>query len=267
MFQSNSGKSRTVLRSMLLLWAFCLSACSVEAILEPANDRPFRFKRDSVAFDNLLESKPPPPGTPGTPEDRYTLHCFVLTRSARQFFQFARFDSSKRRLNDDGYRKLIQQVIAHDPSEPTATREQRIVIPGYKSLYSFSADKENLLKDELGSAAESFFQRGNWRMVFPFSHDHQEETALSMLAEIKRNRPPVVHLATFPVITINHAVLLYGAAETKSAIRFLVYDPNDASTPANLIYDRDKRSFIFPKNKYFAGGEVDAYEIYKSAGY
>ncbi|HZR38393.1 MAG TPA: hypothetical protein VFA75_23690 [Nevskia sp.] len=247
----------------VLLSLHCLCACSVHPVLQPANHRPFRFERDSLAFENKLAS-----GRQGKEgEDDYTLHCFVITRSARQFFQFARFDGDAPALDDEGYRKLVKEVIAHDPSEPTPPRSQRIVIPGYWNLHAFSKAREDLLKDELGSAMDSFMQRGNWRMVFPFSHEHQEETALSLAAEIRRNRPPVVHLVVFPALSIDHAVLLYGAADTPAGIRYEVYDPNDSARPASLFYDRSRRSFNFPANKYFAGGEVDVYEIYRSAEY
>jgi hypothetical protein len=253
----------------LLRWSLapCLLACaacvSVQPSLEPANNRPFHFERDTLAFENEVSAQRK--GSEG--EDDYTLHCFVLTRSARQFFQFARFDGNAPAVDDEAYRKLIQAVIAHDPSEPTPPRAERIVIPGYWNLYSFSKAREELLKNELGSAVQSFMQRGNWRMVFPFSHDHQEEMAQAMLAEIRRDRPPVVHLVVFPRLSIDHAVLLYGAEETPTGIRYAVYDPNDPAAPASLAYDRARRSFSFPRNQYFAGGEVDAYEIYKSAEY
>lgn len=254
---------RRLLRCAIPLCLLALGACAVHPTLEPANDRPFRFERDTLAFENMLAS-----GEKGREgEDDYTLHCFVMTRSARQFFQFARFDGSAPAVDDDGYRRLVQAVIAHDPSEPTPPRAERIVIPGYWNLYAFSKAKEELLKDELGSAVQSFMQRGNWRMVFPFSHDQQEQTARSLLAEIRRNRPPVVHLVVFPRLSIDHAVLLYGAEETPAGIRYAVYDPNDPAAPASLSYERASRSFHFPRNKYFEGGEVDTYEIYKSAEY
>lgn len=254
---------RRLLRCGILPCLLAFGACSIHPVLEPANDRPFHFERDSLAFENEVSAQRK--GREG--EDDYTLHCFVMTRSARQFFQFARFDGNAPALDDASYRGLIRAVIAHDPSEPTPPRAERILIPGYWNLYSFSKAREELLKDELGSAVQSFMQRGNWRMVFPFSHDHQEETALSLLAEIRRNRPPVVHLVVFPRLSIDHAVLLYGAEETSSGIRYNVYDPNDPAAPASLDYQRASRSFRFPRNKYFEGGEVDTYEIYKSAEY
>lgn len=255
---------RRLLRWSLAPCLLAAAACSsVQPTLQPANDRAFRFERDTLAFENEVSAQHK--GSEG--EDDYTLHCFVMTRSARQFFQFARFDGNAPVVDDEGYRKLIQAVIAHDPSEPTPPRAGRIVIPGYWNLYSFSKAREDLLKSELGSAVQSFVQRGNWRMVFPFSHDHQEEMAQAMLAEIRRNRPPVVHLVVFPRLSIDHAVLLYGAEQTSSGIRYAVYDPNDPAAPASLDYDRGKRSFWFPRNSYFAGGVVDAYEVYKSAEY
>ncbi|MDB5974296.1 MAG: hypothetical protein JWR07_1056 [Nevskia sp.] len=257
----------------LVSLALGLCGCSIMPMLQPANDRAFSFERDTLSFDNETEWRYQHGSPAGYSvasdkdgESEYTLHCFVMSRSARQFFQFAHFDVSKRRVDDDTYRQLIKQVIAHDPSE-TEPLPERIVIPGYSGLRSFSVAKEALLKDELGSAAQSFLQRGNWRMIFPFSHDHQEETANSMLAEIRKHRPPVVHMATFPKITINHAVLLYAASETDSNIRFQVYDPNNAAKPTTLSFDRAKRSFTFPPNIYFAGGEVDVYEVYRSVVY
>lgn len=261
---------RTLIAATALVLLPGLNACSIEPVLEPANQRAFSFERDTLAFDNETRWKYQngkhsgyAEPDPKDPEGEYTLHCFVMSRSVRQFFQFARFDAGRSKLDEDGYRKLVEQVIAHDPSETEP--EQRVVIPGYASLRSFSAAHEDLLKDQLGSSAQSFLQRGNWRMVFPFSQDHQEETATSMLAEVRRHRPPVVHLATFPQITINHAVLLYAASESDGGIRFSVYDPNNSAKPTTLSFDKGKRSFVFPPAPYFAGGEVNAYEVYKSA--
>ena len=252
-----------------------LSGCiTPDPVLAPVNTRAYDFDTDRFAFANQLEDVYKIDAAAGTTKvigtnaaATYVQHCFVLSRSSRQFFQFARFDGDQPPLDDEAYRKLIHAVIAHDPSEPTPARAERILIPGYWNLYSFSKAREDLLKDELGSAMQSFMQRGNWRMVLPFTHDQQEETALSMAAEIRRHRPPVVHLVTFPSLSIDHAVLLYGAEETQGGIRFEVYDPNDPAAPASLSYNRDKRSFYFPKNKYFPGGTVDAYEIYKSVEY
>jgi hypothetical protein len=145
--------------------------------------------------------------------------------------------------------------------------EERVVIPGYANLHEFSAAHEALLKSECGGAWTSYFQCGNWRMIFPFTRRQQEKMALQLVESIHRRRPPVVHVADFPTLHMNHAVVLFDAREDDKEIEFFVYDPNDAMTPARLKFDRAKRRFYFPANFYFAGGEVDVYEIYRGVCY
>jgi hypothetical protein len=99
-------------------------------------------------------------------------------------------------------------------------------------------------------------------MIFPFTRGHQEKMAQRLVASIRRNRPPVVHLGDFPALHINHAVVLFDARGSDKEIEFSVYDPNDSSKPARLKFDRATRRFYFPPNFYFAGGRVDVYEIY-----
>jgi hypothetical protein len=250
-----------------------LSGCAIKPILEPANTRPFDFKRDTFAYANELEWDYQTSYVPTTTRtygeddgDKYTRHCIVMARTARQFFQFARFEPRAPVASDETYRTLIQGVIERSPSE-SVPETGRIVIPGYTDLRSFSIAKERLLKDEIGSWLGSYFQLGNWRMIFPFSRGHQEETAIAMAREIQTHRPPVVHLIRFPRITINHGVLVYGAQETPAEIRFDVYDPNEPDEPTVLVYDRAKRSFSFPPNRYFGGGPLDVYEIFRDGIY
>jgi hypothetical protein len=249
-----------------------LNGCAAAPVLQAANDRPFNFPADSFSFNNDLVWDYHFDKATGAirtvtrdPKPDYTHHCFVVARSARQFFQFAKFDASRPPLKDEAYRRLIDDIVTRDPSE--TENLSRVMIPGYSDLRSFSVGKEHLLKQELGSAAMSYLQRGNWRMVFPFWRGHQEETAKNLLAEVRVHRPPVVHLATFPRETINHAVLVYGATENAKEIRFKVYDPNNKDQPTTLTYDRAAKTFYFPPSAYFIGGRVDAYEVYSSLLY
>jgi hypothetical protein len=71
----------------------------------------------------------------------------------------------------------------------------------------------------------------------------------------------------FPKITINHAILVFGAEEKEDQIQFACYDPNDPSEPALLTFDRQEQRFSFPRNTYFKGGQVNVYQIYKSWNY
>jgi hypothetical protein len=91
--------------------------------------------------------------------------------------------------------------------------------------------------------------------------------AAECVADLKENRPPLVHVVRFPQLTINHAVLLYAAKETDKEILFTTYDPNKPEHPAMLTFDRATRTFSFPFNDYWPGGRLDVYEIYRSWKY
>jgi hypothetical protein len=256
-----------LLGSILILAGGCASTHPVM----PANNRSFDFARDTFAFANELvwdyHIDPQTGKTTTTtrePKPDYTHHCFVVARSARQFFQHAQFDPALPVVDDAEYRRRIREVMARSPrtERPDATR---VIIPGYADLHSFSAAKENLLKSECGGATQSYFQRGHWRIMLPFTRGHQAVTAERLLNEIKGNRPPVVHIICFPELTINHALLIFDARETETEIQFSVYDPNSPSKPVALTFDRAGRTFRFAANNYFAGGRVNIYEIFNGA--
>lgn len=254
---------------LLLLW---LCGCVPAPLLQPANERPFNFATDTPAFSNGLYweyIKDEDTGVLRTvrrePRPEFAQRCYAMSRAARLFFQYARFDAMLPPLDDEDYRRRVREVMSRDPrdTEPVS----RIVIPGFADLRSFSAAKEAVLKSELGTALDSYLQLGNWRMIFPFWEGHREDTAANLMAELRVHRPPILHLATFPRETINHAVLVYGFEETDAEVRFKVYDPNDEQHPTLLVYDRRRKDFYFPANAYFIGGRVDAYEMYNSPFY
>ena len=57
--------------------------------------------------------------------------------------------------------------------------------------------------------------------------------------------------------------VILGSSEAAGKIEFRCYDPNICEAPITLIFDRDRRRFIFPRTHYFQGGLVNAYEIYR----
>ncbi len=234
--------------------------------------RPFDFQRDTFAYANLLvwdyhfDDHGKWVHERHEPEPDYTHHCFVVARSARQFFQHARFDPTQPIADEATYRRLIRRVVSMDPAH-TLPEEKRIMIPGYADLHAFSTAHEKLLKAECGGAWQSYFQRGHWRIVFPFSRSHQARTAEQFLADLKQNRPPVAHVVRFPQLTINHAILIFDAKETEAAIEFQAYDPNKPDKPKTLLFDRATRTFSFAGNDYWPGGRLDVYEIYRSRAY
>jgi hypothetical protein len=143
-----------------------------------------------------------------------------------------------------------------------APEARKIVFPGYADLRSFSADYESLLKSECGGAWQCYFQRGNWRVVFPFSRHQQEHVAQILQQELDQRGAAVVHLVRFPQLSINHAVLIFEARSDSKEIRFSTYDPNEPDKPTVITFDRATRTFSLPTNAYFQGGRVDVYPIY-----
>jgi hypothetical protein len=263
----------TSLRLLALLCAFSLGACGGEAPRERRTPETFRssfnFQHDTFAFANetvftydIPASKPAPKSPAAEADTDYTLHCFVMARSARQFFQHARFDAAQGRLSDAEYAELVRRVVATDPREEDP-KDLPITIPGYPDLHAFSAAHEKVVKDELGGAWQSFLQRGNWRIMLPFRSDEQQSTAEELIESLERNRPPVVHVVTHS-LTINHAVLLFAAVLHRKTISFSMYDPNDPRAPLELTFDRRTATFRFPTTAYFEGGPVKVYEVYHS---
>jgi hypothetical protein len=255
-----------------LLGALVLGACHGEAPREvqaPETIRStFDFQRDTFAFANETVFEYNIPSSKGAPRRRheansdYTLHCFVMARSARQFFQHARFDPTQHTVNDAAYAELVRRIVATDPREDRPN-EPAIVIPGYPNLRAFSAARGRLLKEQLGGAWQSFLQRGNWRILLPFPAQQQQATALELVESLQLNRPPVVHVVTHS-LSINHAVLLFGAVLHRETISFAMYDPNDPRAPLQLEFNRRTGTFRFPTTAYFLGGPVDVHEVYNS---
>ncbi|HZP12892.1 MAG TPA: hypothetical protein VFB36_10775 [Nevskiaceae bacterium] len=261
--------TRKIPRALALVFALGITGCAIRPIAEPVNTRPFNFQADTLSYANELEwdYQTSFAAPPSRDRDRtYTAHCIVMARTARQFFQFARFDASRPRASDETYRTLIRGVVAHSPTEPLPDGG-RIIIPGYKDLRSFSKDKEQILKDEIGTWVGTYLQVGNWRMIFPFTRGHQRKTAEALYTEAKTKRPPIVHLIRFPRITINHAVLIYDAHDDGAQIRYDVYDPNSPGEPTELVFDKKARTFNFAANRYFVGGPLNVYEIFRDAFY
>ena len=254
---------------LLVLWLAggCATRCAQQY------PRAFDFSKDTFAYRNDLKWEYVFDDATGKtshctrePEPDYTHHCFVVARSARQFFQHARFDPTLPEADDRTYRKLINRIVGRDPMRCTS-EEERDVIPGFANLREFSIGQERLLKEECGGAWRSYFQRGHWRMMLPITRGHQEREVQRLIASIRQNRPPVVHIVKFPQLTINHALVLFAVEEDDSQVRFVTYDPYEPSAPQTLTFHRDARRFTFPRNAYFIGGGVDIYEVYCAWNY
>jgi hypothetical protein len=257
---------RSVLVLLALSWL--ASGCAVQSGVRPS--RPFAFSTDTFSYANELVweyhrdpvsgkmrvSRRDPPG-------EYTHHCFVMARATRQFFFHARFDLDQPRLHAENYRARIKKVLRRHSTSPSVDAE-KVVFPGYGSLHEFSQDWGRLLKAHAGGAWRSYFQRGHWRMVFPFSGRHQDRTAAALRQSLLESRPPLIHVVRFPSLAINHALLLFDSEELNGEILFKAYDPNNPREPLALTFNPQRREFRLPPLDYFGGGRVAVYEIYRN---
>jgi len=252
----------------VVFFVVLLSGCSTSHPTQAPTNRAFVFSQDTLAYANELvweyyfDANGKWTSKTREPKPDYTHHCFVVARAARQFFQHARFDPAPAKADAVVYRQLVRGVISRS-ARRYSTEDEKVVIPGYTNLREFSQAHEALLKAECGGAWQSYFQRGHWRMVLPFSRTHQVYTARALLNSLRQNRPPVVHLVRFPQLSINHAVVLFEAMETETEIQFAAYDPNKPEKPTTLTYDRARRTCTLPANDYFIGGPVNVYEVYR----
>jgi hypothetical protein len=232
--------------------------------------RPFQFEPDTLAFAHELvwqyrfdtatggmttvRANPPP---------TYYHRCFVMVRSVRQFFYHAQFDPGRPAPDAQTCRRLVQIVVSRNPRRPSAAPD-RVLVPGYEGLRSFSQAWEPLLKAECGAAWESYFLRSHWRMVFPVWRRHQQRTAQRLERSLHEGATPVVHLFRFPRITINHGIMLFAVVAADGVLRFQGYDPNIPAHPVELGYHHADRTFYFPSNHYWAGGKLQVIEIYRN---
>lgn len=231
--------------------------------------RRFEFARDTFAFANELfweyqfDAAGKMDFRARVPKPDYAHRCFVLVSAARQFLYHAQFDAAQKTGGDEFYRAAIRKILSRNPRQASAPAKQ-IVIPGFASLREFSAARAQLLKAECGGAWRSYVLRSHWRMVFPISRGHQQATAETLRAKLKQNFSPAIHLVTFPALTINHGMILFDAAETEAEIIFSAYDPNNPSQQVEIKFNRAVRQFFLPPNRYWAGGELNIIEIFRS---
>jgi hypothetical protein len=231
--------------------------------------RRFDFQRDAFDFANELVWEYLFDNATGAvtfrrrqPKPAYTHRCFVLTRAARLFLYHARFEPGQPMVDASVCRRLIRQVLARNPRQPSPESAQ-VVIPGFASLRDFSRKQEALLKAECGGAWRSYVLRSHWRMVFPISRAHQARTAAALQAALARGDSPIMHLVVFPRLTMNHGMVLFDCRMTRQGLEFDAYDPNSPQAPARLTYAADQQTFRLPANSYWAGGDLDVIEIYR----
>jgi hypothetical protein len=261
-----------------LLAALALGAgCHYAVPAEPASDD-FDFETDRFAFanetvwhyeDGKLQPAPGPEERAAKAAKRkgrkYTRRCFVMSRSALQFWKFARFKPEAPALDKEKLAQRIHAVRRHSASAPPLPRERRVILPGYANVHALSAAHPNVFKNSLGSGWATYFRPGNVALVFPASATHQNRLHEALSHTVQKGYPFALWLANFPSLSPNHVVVVYEKIEVEEngVHRYKVYDPNDAETPKTLTYHPEAREFRFQQTFYFVGGPVTARAVYQ----
>jgi hypothetical protein len=240
---------------MLILF-FALATVAIAREFDPRRDA-FSFSNDTV-----LNYEVTPDGRLLTSRkaksDRPTHCCFLFTRSAMQFWQFARFEPRQPRISEDEYRRRIVALFKINPWEK---REERIAFPGYADLWSFSKAHEKTIRDSLGSWLLTYLRVGNWRVMNPVIRWRQRSIAETLFAHVSRGEVRAIFLAKLP--HMNHVVLVYHAERLPDGgMRFSTYDANFAGKPMRLDYVAKSNLFDFPKCFYWPGGTLRGMPVY-----
>jgi hypothetical protein len=241
-----------------LLGPGCVSTPPLDTALKvPAPAPVIRFGVDTFAFPNEVRTK-----NAGKP-DLYANWCFVMVRAVTQFHRFARFDPTGGRLSADEYAERVNQVTARPPWDEPLAPDERIVIPGYPSLYEFSRAEERAVKDGLGSRFWTWVHWTNWRVVFPMPRAQQAGVARETLAELSARRPVQWLITNFPVFELNHTVHAYDYRVVEAGVvEFAVYDPNDPQSPGAIRFDPAARRFWATRVHDTSVGPIRAFRMY-----
>src|SRR3989440_11995813 len=204
---------------------FFLGAASAKAGPEDA----LNYRRDTLSFANW---------TVFTYENghivshknqfghHYSRRCFVMTRAVAQFYKFARFEPNASKLDENELRKRIRAITRKPPWHEPLPPEKRIVIPGYRNLRELSAANTRLLQQNIGLGWVVYLRPGNVRMFYLHDKNYQVKTHDLLEQALARHEFLIAYLSDFPILHINHSVLVYKRSRPQSADgsdHYLVY--------------------------------------------
>ncbi len=247
-----------------LVLALAVSGCASVAPLEtelraPVPPSALRFGVDTFAFPNESRSKN------ADKPDLYANYCFVMARGVTQFHRFARFDSALAKLGHDEYVARVREIASHHPWEDALRADDRVVIPGYASLYEFSREQEAVVKEGLGARFWTVVHWTNWRVVLPVPGWHQERVAREAVTELQAGRLVQFLVTNLPRWELNHTVVAYDyRIGDHGDIEFVVYDPNDPYAPGIITFDSGERQFVATRLFDTTPGAIRAFRMYYS---
>lgn len=228
----------------------------------------FNFQRDTLVFANTTVFEyhnGEVVSRWSRKSDRYTRRCFVMTRTVEQFYKFARFDPKAPRLDEGELHKRIRAVTRKPPWHDPLPPEKRIVIPGYRNLREMSQAHTRLMQRNIGLGWVAYLRPGNFRMFYLHNRTYQEKTHQLLEQTLARGEFFIAYLSDYPILHINHSVLVYthdGQRSADGTDHYLVYDPNHPDGPRHLKWLPAKREFNYQKDKEFVGGFTRVFQVY-----
>jgi hypothetical protein len=236
----------------------------------PVSD--FRFHRDTLSFVNSTvfeysggHARARTAAANNNKSQRYTRRCFVMSRTVMQFKKFARFDPKAPALDDKALAERIRDVTHRPPWHDALPAEKRVIFPGYADLRAMSESRGRVLQKNIGLGWPTYLRVGNSRMFYLHSPKYQEQTQVNLEATLARGEFFVAYLSDFPILHINHSVLVYAHKPTRlkdESDHYLVYDPNHPDGPRELKWSPAKRAFDFQKDQEFVGGFTRVFQVY-----
>ena len=228
----------------------------------------FDFQRDTLSFANWTVFSYEN-GKIVSHKNQYGHHysrrCFVMTRTVDQFYKFARFEPAATRVADNELHKRIRAITRKPPWHDALPPEKRIVVPGYRDLRELSAEKMDLMQRNIGLGWVVYLRPGNVRMFYEHGKKYQQKTHDQLERSLARGEFFIGYLSDFPILHINHSVLVYKHSRPRSSDgsdHYLVYDPNHPDRPRHLEWLPAKQEFSFEKDREFAGGFTRVFQIY-----
>jgi hypothetical protein len=191
----------------------------------------------------------------------YSRHCFQLCRAVLQFDKFAEFRPDLPEASESEYQRLVRR-ISRIPAWSSGPKE-KIIIPGYRNLDSFSSAHALTLQKNLGLWWPSYLRIGNWRIVFPVPRSSQARMAQWLRDELDNGRIRTVYITRFK--PLNHCLVVYHYDKQPNGdLVFLVYDSNQPKKVVHLTYRTADRSFYYDRTWYYRGGLVSVLTLYVS---
>ena len=197
--------------------------------------------------------------------DRYTRRCFVMTRTVEQFYKFARFDPKAPPLEEPELHKRIRAVTRKPPWHDPLPPEKRIVFSGYRNLREMSQAQTRLMQRNIGLGWVAYLRPGNFRMFYLHNKNYQAKTHEELEQTLAHGEFFIAYLSDYPILHINHSVLVYKHDQPRSADgtdHYIVYDPNHPDAPRHLEWLPQKREFSYEKDKEFVGGFTRVFHVY-----